>query len=161
MRRRAVLAAVVGGAALSGCLSQGYGSPPETTDPATEGSGTPVRHTADGVEATFRVVDAHRPTADDASATFDDGRVTVTGTTNPSGCRRPTLGAVRYDVPDGVVHLQVGTESRYGPTATVVCDDASFDYRGVLTVERGQPAVVEVVHDYRGSDDRTFVLERG
>lgn len=161
MRRRAVLAAVAGGAGLSGCLSRGGGSPPESTPPPTGGEGTPVRHTADGVEATFRVVDAHGPTADDANATFDDERVTVTGTANPSGCRRPTLRAVSYDPGDGVVHVEVGTESPYGPTATVVCDDASFDYRCVLTVERGRPATVELVHDYREKDDRTFVLERG
>lgn len=161
MRRRNFIAAVTAGS-LAGCLSGEASPPSETSSSATKQTetATPVRRTADGLTASFRVVDGHEPIDDAATATFDGDTVTVTGTADPSGCNRPTLSAVRYDVANDVVHLAVGEKSRFGPTATVECGNASFDYRCVLAVDRGRPTTVEVVHDYRTNDDRSFTLER-
>lgn len=158
MRRRAVLAATLG-VALSGCLA-GRGEEPEDPTGSPKATDSPVRRTADGVAATFRVVDAHRPTDDAASATFDGRQVTVTGTMDPGGCREPALGSVRYGAADGVVHLTVATASRFGETATVECGNASYDYRVELVVDSGDPEAVELVHDYR-EDAREFTLEKG
>lgn len=120
-----------------------------------------MRQTADGVTATFRVVDSHAPTDDIARATFDGETVTVTGTMDPSGCNRPTLTAVRYNAADGVIHLDIGGESPYGKTATVECGNASYDYRCTLSVSRGDPEAVEVIHNYEDRDNRSFNLVRG
>lgn len=161
VRRRVLLAAIATGASLSGCLSRGADTPAgSTASPSTKQTATPVRHTADGITATFRVVDGHAPTDDTASATFEADRVTVTGTVDPSGCNRPTLTAIRYDAADGIVHLEIGGESPYGETATVECGNASFDYRCVLSPDHGRPTVVEVAHDYERRDARSFTLER-
>lgn len=162
MRRRAFLAAA-GCVGPTGCLSSVDDVPSEPTTSPTKGRNTPtpVRRTADGIAATFQVLDGHRPTEDTASATFDDERVTVTGTVDPSGCNRPALKSVQFDAADDVVHLAVGVASPYGRTATIECGNASFDYRSVLSADSGRPTAVEVVHDYRGKDDRSFVLERG
>lgn len=162
MRRRAVLTTIAGSICLSGCVSQGSdtpsGSPAATSDRSD--TRTPVRRTANGLTATFQVVDSHAPTDDTASATFDDGQVTVNGTMDPSGCNRPTLSTVNYNSADGVIHLLIGGESPYGSTETVECGNASFDYRSVLTADSGSPEAVEVVHNYEGKDDRSFNLER-
>jgi len=161
MRRRTFLVAVGAGVGLSGCLSRAGGTDPPST--ATTGKGdtrTPMRQTADGLTATFRVVDSHAPTDDAASATFEGGTVTVTGTMDPSGCNRPALAGLRYSTTDGVVHLAVGGESPYGESPTVECGNASYDYRCVLTASRGDPEAVEVVHDYEGKDDRSFTIVR-
>jgi len=157
-RRRALLAAIASGLSLAGCLSGGGTT---TSEPTKEnGWATSSRRTVDAVSATFRVVDRHAPTDDTASATFDDERVTVTGAVDPSGCNRPALSWVRYGAADGVVRVRVGTESRY-ETTEVECGNASFDYRCVVTAERGQTGTVDVVHDYQGKDDRSFTLVRG
>lgn len=172
MHRRAVLATIVSGASLSGCLSLRNGSPAESTEPpstkspSTESPSketttqTPVRHTADGIEATFQIVDGHRPTDDTANATFSDSQVVVTGTIDPAGCNRPTLTELRYTATDGIIHLTIGGESPYGPTATIECGNASFDYRCVLSTERGRPTTVELIHNYQDTDNRSFTLER-
>lgn len=168
MHRRAVLAAVPGLLAASGCLS----SPPagsSGTEPPTERPSrtekpsnarwTPIRRTADGVEATFEILDAHAPTDETAAATAEDGRVVVTGNVFPHGCRHPVLDSAGYDQGSGTVRLVIGTEATYGETATVECDAASYDYRTVVTVEEGPPSRVEVVHDGDERDDRTFTVE--
>lgn len=161
MRRRTLLVAVGAGVGLSGCLSRaGDTDPPATTTTAKGDTPTPMRRTADGVTASFRVVDGHAPTDDTASATFDGETVTVTGTMDPSGCNRPTLAGLRYDADDGVVHLAVGGASPYGETATVECGNASYDYRCSLSVSRGAPEAVELRHSYDGKDDRSFTLVR-
>lgn len=162
MHRRAFLAATAGGVGLAGCLSPIVEDPSAPTDSPTKSrsSGTPVRRTATGVEATFRIVAAHEPTEATAEASFDGTRVVVEGTMDPEGCREPTLAAVRYDASNGAVRLDVETESRYGPTATIECANASFDYRSVVSVETGTPTVVELVHDHHEREDRTFTLER-
>lgn len=162
MRRRGVLTTIAGGICLSGCFSQESETPSDS--PAiTSGRSdtrTPVRRTTNGLAATFQVVDSHTPTDDTASATFDDGEVTVTGTMDPSGCNRPTLSTVNYNSADGVVHLLIGEESPYDSTETVECGNASFDYRCVLTADSGSPEAVEVVHNHEGKDNRSFNLER-
>ncbi len=159
MRRRAFLATVTAGISLAGCLS-GPGDPTsESTPPTKTGeTRTAMRRTADGVTATFRVIDGHAPTDDTASATFEGKTVTVTGTMDPSGCNRPVLTAVRYHAADGVIHLDIGGESPYGATATVECGNASYDYRCELSVTQGEPEAVEVVHTYDGRDNRSFNL---
>lgn len=161
MRRRSVLTAIAGGTCLSGCLSQGPNTAPESTTAPPNGTetATPIRRTAEGITASFHVVDGHAPTEDTASATFDDEQVTVTGTMDPSGCNRPMLSAVRYNATDGVIHLRIGGESQYGTTATVECGNASFDYRSVLSTDRGRPTTVELVHIYQGKDNQSFNLE--
>ncbi len=133
-----------------------------TASPTTEkgDTQTAIRRTADGITATFRVVDGHTPTDDTASATFADETVTVTGTMDPSGCNRPTLTTVRYHVTDGVIHLDIGGKSPYEGTVTVECGNASYDYRCVLSVNRGAPEAVEVIHNYDGRDNRSFDLVR-
>lgn len=162
MHRRTVLVAVAGGVTLGGCV----GVTDPSTDPATSSekpkdTQTAVRKTADDVTTTFRVVDSHAPTDDTASATFNDETVTVTGTSDPSGCNRPTLKEVRYNAADGVIHLDIGGESPYGETATVECGNASYDYRCVVSVSRGDPEAVEVIHTYEGKDNRSFNLVQG
>lgn len=162
MRRRVFLAATAAGIGFAGCLSENGNGPSGPAESPTEsGTETPIHHTAEDVTATFRVVDGHEPTDDAASATFEDTAVTVTGTMDPAGCNRPVLGTVRYSAADGVVHLAVGTNSPHGPTPTVECGNASFDYRCELAVDRGPLEAVEVLHDYRGKDGRSFTLERG
>lgn len=161
MRRRAILTVIASGVSLSGCLSQPGDSPAEATaSPPASRTATPVRETADGVTATFQVVDGHAPTDDTASATFEEMHVTVTGTMDPSGCNRPTLSSVRYNPADSVIHLTIGGESPYGQTATVECGNASFDYRSVLSVDSGRLTAVEVVHDYEDKAVQSFTLER-
>ncbi|MEF8799610.1 MAG: hypothetical protein V5A56_01060 [Halolamina sp.] len=161
MRRRAILATISAGMSLSGCLSgPGDPAPPSTTTTGNGDTRTPMRKTADGITATFSVVDGHAPTDDTASATFEDERVTVTGTMDPSGCNRPVLTAVRYNSTDGVIHLDIGGKSPYGETATVECGNASYDYRCVLSVSQGEPEAVEVIHNYDGRDNRSFNLVR-
>ena len=180
MHRRTFVAATASAVGLAGCLAPVAGDPEQTTEPpakpgATEtrtgatGSSaptkpgateTPVRMTAEGVAASFRVVDGHAPTDATAGATFDGARVVVTGTMDPAGCRRPALSSVRFDAASDTVHLVVGTAARYGETATVECGNASFDYRSVVTVADGTPTTVTVVHDHHDGDDRTFTLER-
>ncbi len=161
MHRRTLLAALVSGASLSGCVS-GRGDQP-TDSPASistkHKTATSVRRTADGIAATFRVVDSHAPTDDTASASFNGSEVLVQGTMDPSGCNRPTLDTIRYNAADGVIHLKIGGKSPYGETATVECGNASYDYRCRLTVDQSQPEAVEVVHDYAGKQIRSFLLE--
>lgn len=165
MKRRSVLTGIGLGlsAGLTGCLSRDRDPPSEpTAPPTTTGkTATPGRLTSDDIAATFQVLGGHTPTDDTASAVFDDEQVTVTGTMDPSGCNRPKLGAVSYNSTDGIIHLMIGGESPYGPTATVECGNASFDYRSVLTTEGDSPAAVEVVHNYQNKDNRSFNLERG
>lgn len=161
MRRRVLLTVLASGVNLSGCLSQTDDSPAEATaSPPATGTTTPVRQTADGVTATFQIIDGHEPTDDTASATFEETQVTVTGTMDPSGCNRPTLSSIRYNAADSVIHLTIGGESPYGQTATVECGNASFDYRSVLSVDRGRPTAVEVVHAYDDKAIQSFTLER-
>lgn len=163
MRRRTLLAATATGICLPGCLSptgDAPAGPAESPTRSGTGTGTPARHTADGVTATFRVVDGHEPTDDTASATFGDAAVTVAGTMDPAGCNRPVLSTVNYSATDGVAHLAVGTESPYESTRDVECGNASFDYRCELAVDDGRPEAVEVLHDYRGREDRSFTFER-
>lgn len=159
MRRRAFLAAISAGVSLAGCLS-GPGDPTVQSRSPTKTSDTPtaMRRTADGVTASFRILDGHAPTDDTASATFEAETVTVTGTMDPSGCNRPTLTAVRYHATDGVVQLDIGGESPYGETATVECGNASYNYRCELSVSQGELEAVEVVHNYDGRDNRSFTL---
>lgn len=162
MHRRTVLVAVAGGVTLAGCVNGTGGSTGSTTlSEKPKDTQTAVRKTADDVMATFRVVDSHAPTDDTASATFNDETVTVTGTMDPSGCNRPTLTAVRYSAADGVVHLDVGGESPYDGTVTVECGNASYDYRCEVSVSRGDPEAVEVIHTYESRDNRSFNLVQG
>lgn len=168
MRRRTFLTATASAAGLAGCLSPAAESPadPPESSPTrspkrtTDDYWTPVRRTADGVAVTFEVLDVHAPTEETASAQFADDRVTVTGSVDPAGCRRPSLTGVGYDPADGRVRLVVGSASTYGPTATVECGNASFDYEAVATIERGRPTAAAVVHDHHEGDDRTFAFER-
>lgn len=173
MRRRAYVGAVAAVLGLSGCVSS-PGSSPETSPPETsetretretrattdKPTESPVRRTAEGVDATFRVVDGHAPTDDTADATFEGGEVVVTGSMDPAGCRRPALSSVAYDRESGTVRLVVGSERRY-ETVTVECGNASYDYRCVVRVEDGTPTRAEVVHDRHDGEDSTFVTERG
>jgi len=158
MRRRGFIAALGGVAGTAGCLGSDEANPAPTTP--TNGGETPtsVRYTDDGLTATFRVVDVHAPTDDTANATFDGDEVTVTGTMNPGGCRRPSFGSVDSDAADEAARLRVGAESPYGPESTVVCDNASNDYRCVLAVEGGHLTAVEVVHRYEERETRSFDL---
>lgn len=175
MNRRTLLMAVAGGVGLSGCLSSepdssaGSGDRSKTADPSTQpptslskrsNTETPVRLSSDGVEATFRIVDSHRPTDDTASATFDQAEVTVTGTMDPSGCNRPTLTDVDYNATDQVLHLSIGEEAQFGETATVECGNASYDYRCTLVVDSGDPEAVELLHVYDQEENRSFDLSR-
>lgn len=120
-----------------------------------------MRRTADGVTATFEVRGGHHPTATPrpVAASFEGDRVVVTGLMDPAGCREPVLRSVAYDGATRRLRLVVGTEPQFGATATVVCDNATYGYRCVATVEDGTPAAVEVVHDRHGRDDRTVVRE--
>lgn len=166
MRRRTLLAATIGLASgVAGCLSgdDGVGSDGDSTPRPSESetdAPTTVRATSDGVTATFRVVDGHTPTDDTASAAFDGGAVTVTGTADPTECNRPTLSNVRYNSRDRVVVLAIGESSPYGETATIECANASYDYRCELTVDADEdtPQAVDLVHHYDGKDDRSFAL---
>jgi len=159
MYRRAVLGATVGCLCCAGCLSNSGSVPSTGTDgPPTDEPTATASRTRTGVEASFEVVDGHQPTDPTAAARFEADRVIVTGTMDPGGCREPILGSVAYDRPAGRLRLVVDTESPYGPTATVECGNASYDYRCTVSVEDGTPAVVEVVHAHEGRDDRTFVL---
>lgn len=161
LRRRIFLAVIASGASLSGCLSQTDEGPAGATPSSpTNGTATPVRQTADGITATFQVVDGHAPTDDTANASFEETQVTVTGTMDPSGCNRPILSSVRYNTVDSVIHLRIGGESPHGQTADVECGNASFDYRSVLSVDSGRPTAVEVVHDYEDKAVQSFTLER-
>lgn len=189
MRRRALLAATAGTLGLAGCLSGGEPSDPKTDRPATDAprpdasptdalpsqttpdepptsktTPTPVRRTAARVEASFRVVDSYGPTGAEeltASADFEADRVVVTGAMDPAGCREPVLRSVAYDEAAGRVRLVVATESPWGPTATVECGNAAYEYRCVATVESGSLESVEVVHSLADREDRMFVLESG
>lgn len=165
MQRRQVLGAVAG-LGVAGCLDgRGDGTDSERTGGTTSRTSKPgsrhtvVTATGSGVRARFRIVDAGAPTDETASASFEDGRVVVTGSMDPGGCRRPTLDRVGSG-DGGTVELVVAEAWRFGPTATVECDNASFDYRCVVTVESGSPSTVAVVHDHRESDDRTFTVQR-
>lgn len=167
MRRRTLLATVTGGVALTGCLSTGDGAP-TASEPSPSGSstsrprdtGTFVRKTADGVTATFRIVDGHQPTEDTAHADFSEGNVTVTGTMDPVGCNEPTLASVSYAPSKSRIDLVVGESSPYGETATVECGNASFDFQSVVTVDEGQPTVVVVTYDHPTNEDQTFTLRQ-
>lgn len=146
----------------AGCLGRdgqlATGDPPQTAT-RTTGPGpsyTPLTATDGDVRARFRVVDAHAPTEEAASATFGDGRVVVTGSMDPGGCRRPTLGSVSRG--SDAVELVVAEAWRFGPTATVECGNASYDYRLEVTAAEELPATVVVVHDHRDGEDRTFTL---
>lgn len=170
MRRRVLLTAVAGGVTLAGCIDgTGASTEPTTTstDPDRSPSSSPekpkdtptaVRKTAEGVTATFRVVDGHSPTEDTVDATFGEQQVTVTGSMDPENCNEPTLESVGYDA--GSVSLVVGEYSPYGETATVECANASYDFRCVVTVNEGRPSVVEVTYDYPESEDQMFIVER-
>jgi hypothetical protein len=163
VRRRTLLAATATGICLSGCLSLAGDGPADTAESPTRSeteTEAPGRHTANGVTATFRVVDGHEPTDDTASATFDDTAVTVAGTMDPAGCNRPVLSTLRYSATDGVAYLTVGAESPYESTRDVECGNASFDYRCELAVDDSRPEGVEVRHDYGRKEDRSFTLER-
>lgn len=136
-------------------------APPSTRSPTKETSDywTPVRRTAEGVTATFEVLDTHRPTEETARAEFADERVVVTGSVDPVGCGRPVLTSVEYDPEDGHVRLVIGSHNKYGPTATVECGNASFDYEVIVTVERNHLVAATVVHDHP-DEDQTFELGR-
>lgn len=171
MRRRTVLGAVAGSITLAGCVG-GSGTPTEPTT-STDSDRSPsasseklidtqtaVRKTAEHVTATFRVVDGHSPTEDTVAATFGEQRVTVTGSMDPASCNKPTLTSVGYDVDAGRITLVVGEYSPHGETATVVCDNVSYDFRCSVTVDEGRASVVEVTYDHPESDDQTFTVER-
>lgn len=160
MRRRQFVA-IAGGLGLSGCLA---GSD-DQTDPnhsstAADGTASPIRRTADGVTAAFRVVDSHAPTEDSASASFGDDSATVRGTMDPSGCATPTLRAVHVNATDGVVSLRVGGASPSEPTANADCGNASFDYRCEVSTDEARIEAVEVVHARRDGATQSFSLER-
>jgi hypothetical protein len=176
MRRRALLAVVAGGFTLAGCITSSdapAGSTDASPDPtasdptASVSPGKPndtqtaARMTADGVEATFRVVGSGgTPIEEEVDATFDGDEVTVTGSIDPAGCNKPTLDAVSYDSAAGRVELVVGETNPYGETATVECGNARYDFRSVVTVEEGTPNAVAVTYDRPGRDDQTFTFER-
>ncbi len=163
MRRRTVLAALTSGVGLAGCLGQKSMGPSQQTEPPTTTAETPtaVSHTAEGISSTFRILDSHAPTDDIATATFGDTGATVSGTMDPSGCRRPAFGSVRYNSTDGVANLMIETASRFGPTATVECGNASYDYRCILSTVEGQLTAIEVVHNYEGKENQSFNLVKG
>lgn len=168
MRRRTLLAAVAGGVPLAGCM----GSPGSSTEPTTtptdsdrspekpKDTPTTIRKTADGVTATFQIVDGHSPTEDTVDATFDEQQITVTGSMDPASCNEPTLESVSTDADTGRVTLVVVEYSRYGETATVECGNASYDFQCIVTVHEGRPSVVEVTYDHPGSNDQTFTIKR-
>lgn len=160
MDRRTFVVAVGGTVGLSGCLDGGDRAARTDARTTEDDLGTPVRLTAEGIAGSFRVVDGHQPTDDTASAAFEDRRVTVTGTVDPSGCDRPVLSGLGYQSSEGVADLRIGVESPYGETATVECDNASFDYRCVLTVDTGPLTTLKIHHEHSGTEDRSFVLER-
>lgn len=187
MRRRSFLAAVAGSVAsggFAGCVANdALGSStaptatpsPNPTGPSSPGAeqsstaspGKPkdtptvVRKTADGVAATFRVVGSRgHPIEETLDATFDGGEVTVTGSVDPDGCNEPTLSSVEYDASSGRIHLVVGEYSPYGETATIECGNAIYDFRSVVTVEEGEPSVVEVRYDHPTREDSTFTVAR-
>lgn len=116
--------------------------------------------TADGVTATFRVVDSHSPTEDTVDATFGEQQVTVTGSMDPENCNEPTLESVGYNADAGRITLIVGEYSPYGETATVECGNASYDFQCVVTVDEGQPSVVKVTYDHPERGDQLFTVER-
>lgn len=181
MRRRSLLACVAGGLTLAGCVADSdvpagsTDASPTDSDAPSDSTGsdlspsaspgkpkdtpTAVRKTADAVAATFRVVGSHAPTEDSVEAAFDGDEVTVTGSIDPAGCNEPTLDAVSYDTGAGRVELVVGQSDPYGETATVECGNASYDFRSVVTVEGGDPRVVDVTYDRPNREDRTFTVE--
>lgn len=157
--RRRVLTATASVLGLSGCLGSPTDDDSSTSrdPPSTEkASPTPLTRTAEGVRATFRVLDSHKPTDDTVRATFEASRVVVTGTMDPKNCRRPTLSTLGLD--GGVLRLVVAGEPRY-PDQNVECGNASYDYRCVVAVDGEMPARLDVVHDYHGDDARTFTVK--
>jgi hypothetical protein len=155
VRRRTFVAAAAAGAGLSGCLADPTGS--SSTARKTAASPT-ARRTAEGIVATFRVVDGHEPTDDDAGASVEGESIIVRGTMDPSGCNRPVLRSV--GAADGdAVRVVVGGRSPY-ETATPECGNASFDYRIVISTDGDGPSAVTLVHEYDGRPDRTFRLDR-
>lgn len=162
MRRRAFLSATACCLGVAGCLSRTESTPGGgTADPQTATASATTREHSAGVTTAFRIVDGHRPTEASAAARFDAGRVVVTGTMDPAGCREPILDAVEWRRKAGRIRLVVGTASPYGPTASVECGNASYDYRCTVSVESGAPRVVEVVHAHANREDQTFVLRDG
>lgn len=161
MYRRRFVVLFLGTTSLAGCISRD--SDTSDTQPTKETeveTSTATRRTAEGITATFRVVDSHTPTSDTAEATFDDTEAIVTGKMDPSGCNRPLIGSVQYNSTDGVATLLISTESPYDPTTSVECGNASYDYRCVLGVDQGSLSAIEVVHQYDGKDHQSFSLIR-
>lgn len=75
MYRRRFVVLFLGTTSLAGCLSRD--SDTSDTQPRKETeveTSTATRRTAEGITATFRVVDSHTPTSNTAEATFDDSK---------------------------------------------------------------------------------------
>jgi hypothetical protein len=163
MNRRQFL--VTGAASVGGCMAPAsvpedsptqtrYLSPQRHTHSPTE-----VRRTADGVAATFRLTGGRTPSEESTEVQFDGQEVTVTGTIDPEGCNRPRFESVGYDPDTGRVELVVGEYLPEG-LEDAECGNGYFDFRSVVTVDDGEPRVVELTYDHPTVEDRTFTVEK-
>jgi hypothetical protein len=146
MRRRQVAAFALAAAASPGCLAG--------TDVGDDGS--PPSDTTSLVDEAFEVTGGECGSGlDEAEASFDDGRVEVTGSISARDrCRRARLATVGYD-PDAD-RLSATVETY---TAADVCAQCISDlsYTATFTFDGGLPAEVVVTHVSRGR--RKTVLE--
>lgn len=144
----------------------GDGGSPTDPSPASDPSptATPSQTDAPGewrlVDRSFRVQDAGCGTdRDEATATADGSRVTVSGTiTGSDTCHMARLAGVTCEGSGGRLRVEVAS---YLPesTETKFCAECltKIDYEATFTFEGGRPGTVVVVHD--GTDVASIPID--
>jgi hypothetical protein len=166
MNRRELLTssgAVLGTAALGGCLSRYEDIAGGTGETTTEGEGAETTGEQPTLaDASFELLDSGcGQQKNEASVGFEegDGSVGVTGTiTVPSACYVAELADASYDAETGTLEVTVASVEKEGADACAQCL-TEIDYEATFAFDDGLPASVRVVHRTMGETETVATTE--